>query len=314
VSREPAPGAGWVGRPVPLKEDARLVAGRGRFVDDLGRARMLHAAMLRSPHAHARIVAIDTPRQSTPASSQSAGAGAAARSARSAPLIHHRGGTRLCLAVDARYVTTSRRGGAVGRATAENALGDPGGAGPCRGGGPEAAVGPNLSPLSAAQHQRGLARFHLRPVDEAMARADGVLRERFTIQRYASTPLETFGVIAEYDPGTDVFEFWTNDQRPGLTISVLAASLGVPQARVRLSCPDIGGAFGNKRRPAYLLICALLARKAGRPVKWIEDRIENLTALMHACNGIMDVELGYRADGTSRARVRDIREGRTSSP
>jgi 2-furoyl-CoA dehydrogenase large subunit len=145
------------------------------------------------------------------------------------------------------------------------------------------------------------------PVDEAMARADGVLRERFTIQRYASTPLETFGCIAEYDAGTDVYEFWTNDQRPGLTISVLAASLGVPQARVRLSCPDIGGGFGNKRRPAYLLICALLARAAGRPVKWIEDRIENLTALMHACNGIMDVELAYRADGTVLAlAVRDI--------
>ncbi|MFI5325979.1 MAG: xanthine dehydrogenase family protein molybdopterin-binding subunit, partial [Candidatus Rokuibacteriota bacterium] len=83
--------------------------------------------------------------------------------------------------------------------------------------------------------------------------------------------------------------------------------LGVPQARVRLSCPDIGGGFGNKRRPAYLLICALLARKSGRPVKWIEDRIENLTALMHACNGIMDVELAYRADGTVLAlAVRDI--------
>ena len=145
------------------------------------------------------------------------------------------------------------------------------------------------------------------PVDEAMARADGVLRERFTIQRYASTPLETFGCIAEYDAGTDGYEFWTNDQRPGLTISVLAASLGVPQARVRLSCPDIGGGFGNKRRPAYLLICALLARATGRPVKWIEDRIENLTALMHACNGIMDVELAYRADGTVLAlAVRDV--------
>ena len=75
-----------------------------------------------------------------------------------------------------------------------------------------------------------------------MARADGVLRERFTIQRYASTPLETFGAIAEYDAGTDVFEFWTNDQRPGLTISILAASLGVPQSRVRLSLP------GHRRR------------------------------------------------------------------
>jgi 2-furoyl-CoA dehydrogenase large subunit len=174
---------------------------------------------------------------------------------------------------------------------------------------PEAAIGPD-APLLYPELGTNVV-WHdtltYGPVDEAMARADGVLRERFTIQRYASTPLETFGGIAEYDPGTDVFEFWTNDQRPGLTISVLAASLGVPQSRVRLSCPDIGGAFGNKRRPAYLLICALLARKAGRPVKWIEDRIENLTALMHACNGIMDVELGYRADGTVLAlAVRDI--------
>ena len=60
MSHEPVREGGWVGRPVPLKEDARLVAGRGHFVDDLGRPRMLHAAMLRSPHAHARIVAVDT--------------------------------------------------------------------------------------------------------------------------------------------------------------------------------------------------------------------------------------------------------------
>ena len=102
-------------------------------------------------------------------------------------------------------------------------------------------------------------------VDGALARADGVLRERFTIQRYASTPLETFGAIAEYDAGTDAYEFWTNDQRPGLTISILAASLGVPQSRIRLHCPDIGGAFGNKRRPAYLWSARCWpARPAGR--------------------------------------------------
>jgi 2-furoyl-CoA dehydrogenase large subunit len=80
-----------------------------------------------------------------------------------------------------------------------------------------------------------------------------------------------------------------------------------PQSRIRLSCPDIGGGFGNKRRPAYLLICALLARRAGRPVKFIEDRAENLTALMHACNGVMDVELAHAADGTLLAlSVRDV--------
>ena len=83
------PGTGWVGRPVPLKEDARLVAGRGRFVDDLGRPRMLHAAMLRSPHAHARIVAIDT-REAAALPGVFAvltGADAAARSGPIRPLI-----------------------------------------------------------------------------------------------------------------------------------------------------------------------------------------------------------------------------------
>ncbi|HSD60129.1 MAG TPA: aerobic carbon-monoxide dehydrogenase large subunit, partial [Burkholderiales bacterium] len=89
--------------------------------------------------------------------------------------------------------------------------------------------------------------------------------------------------------------------RPGLTISVIAASLGVPQSRVRLRCPDIGGGFGNKRRPAYLLICALLARKAGRPVKWIEDRIENLSTTAFARDYDMVGELA--ADATGRIQA-----------
>ncbi|MGH7365999.1 MAG: xanthine dehydrogenase family protein molybdopterin-binding subunit [Candidatus Rokuibacteriota bacterium] len=308
--------SGWVGRPLPVKEDGRLVAGRGRFIDDIGRPRMLHAAMLRSPHAHARIVAIETREaEARPGVfGVLTGAEAAIRSGPIRPLIPT---TAVvpdhCLAVDrVRYVGEPVAAvAAVDRATAEDALErirveyaplpvvvDP-----------ELAIRPG-APLLYPELGTNIV-WHdtltYGAVDEAMARADGILRERFTIQRYASTPLETFGGIAEYDPGTGVFEFWTNDQRPGLTISVLAASLGVPQSRVRLSCPDIGGAFGNKRRPAYLLTCALLARKTGRPVKWIEDRIENLTALMHACNGIMDVELGYRADGTVLAlSVRDI--------
>src|SRR6185437_2383817 len=81
----------------------------------------------------------------------------------------------------------------------------------------------------------------------------------------------------------------------------------VPQARLRLQCPDIGGGFGNKRRPAYLLVCALLARRAGRPVKFLEDRRENLTALMHAAGGVMYVALAYRADGTLLGlSIRDV--------
>ena len=310
------PGGGWVGVALPLKEDARLVAGRGRFLDDLGRPRLLHAAMLRSPHAHARIVRLDASAAAAVPGVLAVltGADAAARSGPIRPLIPTTAAVPdYCLAVDrVRYVGEAIAAvAAVDRATAEDALErirveyeplpavvDP-----------EAAMRPG-APLLYPELGTNVV-WHdaltYGDVDGALARADGVLRERFAIQRYASTPLETFGAIAEYDAGTDAFEFWTNDQRPGLTISILAASLGVPQSRVRLHCPDIGGAFGNKRRPAYLLVCALLARAAGRPVKWIEDRIENLTALMHACNGLMDVELAYRADGTLLAlHVRDI--------
>jgi len=306
----------WVGASVPVKEDLRLVAGRGRFTDDIGAPGMLHAAMLRSPHAHARIVSIDTAKAATHPGVAAVilGAEASRLSGPIRPLIPTTAvAPDFCLAVDrVRYVGEPVAAvAAVDRATAEDALElimveyDP----------LPAVVDPDRAleagaPLLYPELGTNVVwhdTLSYGDVDGAMARADGVLRERFTIQRYASTPLETFGALATYDAGTDAYEFWTNDQRPGLTISIVAASLGVPQSRIRLSCPDIGGAFGNKRRPAYLLVCALLAKRTGRPVKWIEDRIENLTALMHACNGVMDVELAYRADGTLLAlSVRDI--------
>ena len=308
--------APWVGRPLPVKEDVRLVAGRGRFIDDLGLPGLLHVAMLRSPHAHARIVSLDASAAAAFPGVACVLTGADARrlSGPIRPLIPTTAAVSdYCLAVDrARYVGEPVAAvAAVDRATAEDAL-------------ERIAVEYEpLPPVVDAEEALKPGATLLYPelgtnviwhdtltygdVDGAMARAHGVLRERFTIQRYASTPLETFGAMVAHNAGTDSFEFWTNDQRPGLTISILAASLGVPQSRIRLSCPDIGGGFGNKRRPAYLLICALLARRAGRPVKWIEDRAENLTALMHACNGVMDVELAHAADGTLLAlSVRDV--------
>ncbi len=311
----PATG-GWVGRAVPVKEDARLVAGRGRFLDDLTPGRLLHVAMLRSPHAHARIVAVDTAAAAALPGVVAvvSGADAAAASRPIRPLIP----TTVplddyCLAVDhARFVGEPVAAvAAVDRATAEDAAElirvtyEPRAAALDA----EAAVrgeGPLLYPVLGSNvvwHDT----LTYGDVDGAFASADGVLEERFEIQRYASTPLETFGCIAEYDPGTDAYAFVTNDQRPGLTLAILAESLGVPQARLRLQCPDIGGGVGNKRRPAYLLVCALLARRAGRPVKFLEDRRESLTALMHAAGGVMHVALAYRADGTLLGlSVRDV--------
>ncbi|HEX3177814.1 MAG TPA: xanthine dehydrogenase family protein molybdopterin-binding subunit [Methylomirabilota bacterium] len=306
----------WVGAPLPRKEDARLLGGRGLYVDDVARPGLLHAAMLRSPHAHARIVAIDAAAAARRPGVHAVltGADAAAVSRPIRPLIP----TPVplpdwCLAVDrVRYAGEAVAAvAAVDRATAEDALEQ---------------IRVEYEPLPAVVDPEAALRadspllypelgtnvlwhdvFEYGDVAGAFARADGVLGERFGIQRYASTPLETFGAIAEHDAGLDTYTFWTNDQRPGLTLAILADSLGVPQSRLRLVTPDVGGAFGNKRRPAYLLVCALLARRAARPVKYLEDRLENLAALMHACNGVMDLELAYRADGTVLAlRVRDV--------
>jgi 2-furoyl-CoA dehydrogenase large subunit len=307
---------GWVGRPHPVKEDARLVAGRGRFLDDVARPRMLHAAMLRSPHAHARIRSIDAhgALEVPGVAAAVTGTEAAALSRPIRPLIPTAVPVNdYCLAVDRARFTGEPVAAvaAVDRATAEDAL---------------ERIAVEYEPLAVALDPEAAIRGEaplLYPdlgtnvlwhdtltygdVDGAFAAADGVLEERFEIQRYASTPLETFGCIAEYDAGTDSYQFWTNDQRPGLTISILAESLGVPQSRIRLVCPDIGGGFGNKRRPAYLLVCALLARRTGRPVKFVEDRRESLSALMHAASGVMHVALAYRADGTLLGlRVRDV--------
>jgi 2-furoyl-CoA dehydrogenase large subunit len=307
---------GWVGRAVPLKEDARLVAGRGRFLDDLAPGRLLHVAMLRSPHAHARIAALDA-RAAAALPGVAAvltGAEAAALSKPIRPLIP----TAVpindwCLAVDrARYAGEPIAAvAAVDRATAEDAID---------------LMRVEWEPLEAAVDAEAAVRGDtplLYPdlgsnvlwhdtltygdVEDAFTRADGVLEERFEFSRYASTPLETFGCIAAWDDGTDSYTFWTNDQRPGLTMAILAESLDVPQARLHLMCPDIGGGFGNKRRPAYLLVCALLARRSGRPVKYVEDRRENLGALMHAAGGVIDLRLAYRADGTLLGlAIRDV--------
>jgi len=292
------------------------VAGRGRFLDDLVPGRALHVAMLRSPHAHAGIVSIDVHAAAALPGVVGVltGADAAALSRPIRPLISMAVPVDdWCLAVDrARYVGEPVAAvAAIDRATAEDAV---------------ELVRVEWEPLPAAVDAGAGARGEaplLYPelgtnvlwhdtltygdVDGAFARADGVLEERFEFSRYASTPLETFGCIADWDAGTDAYRFWTNDQRPGLTMAILAESLGVPQARIQLTCPDIGGGFGNKRRPAYLLICALLARRAGRPVKYLEDRRENLSALMHAAGGVMHLRLAYRADGALLAlSIRDV--------
>ena len=307
---------GWVGRPLKRLEDPRFLRGRATYIDDLALPGLLHVAMLRSPHAHARIQRLD-------ASAAAALPGVAAvltgeDVARAMPplrpLIPIPNPPRTYpLAVGrVRYVGEPLAAvAACDRATAEDAVEliraeyerlpavvDP-----------ERALAPDAPMLFEEMGSNVLWHdtFVYGDVDGAFAAARHVVRERFTIHRYVSTALETFGVIAQVEPGTGLVTIWSNDQRPGLTSGVVAAALGVPQNRLRLLALDIGGGFGNKRKAPYLILAALLARATGRPVKYVEDRRENLAALAHAANGVMEAALALDGDGRFLAiALRDV--------
>ena len=297
----------WVGQALERTEDRRLLTTAGHFIDDLTLPGLAHAAYVRSPHARARIRHIDVRRA-----------------------LDHPGVYTVVTGDDVAQLTRPQRGrvplpnspkiyalayqqvryvgepvvgiAAVDRATAEDAADligveyDP--------------LPPLLDPEEALRPDAPLVfeevgsnilwhnTFPYADIEGAFAQADTVVNERVTIHRYASTPLETFGVIAQFEPATQSYTIWGHTQQPAQDLHVLAAALGISPGKIRMIVPPMGGSFGNKVRPLFIVAAALLARKAGRPVKWIEDRRESLLALGHAADGIMDMSAAVKRDGT----------------
>jgi len=297
----------WVGQALERTEDRRLLTTAGHFIDDLALPGLAHAAYVRSPHARARIRHIDVRRA-----------------------LDHPGVYAVLTGDDVAQLTRPQRGrvplpnspkvyalayqqvryvgepvvgiAAVDRATAEDAADlirveyDP--------------LPPVLDPEEALQADAPVvfeevgsnilwhSTFPYGDVEGAFAQADTVVDERVTIHRYASTPLETFGVMAQFEPATQSYTIWGHTQQPAQDLHVLAAAMGISPGKIRLIVPPMGGSFGNKVRPLFIIAAALLARKAGRPVKWIEDRRESLLALGHAADGVMEMSAAVKRDGT----------------
>jgi 2-furoyl-CoA dehydrogenase large subunit len=305
-----------VGQPVRRTEDAALLVGQGRFVDDISLPGMAHAAYLRSYYAHARIVRIDVSRALA-----HPGVFAVLTGEEVARLTRPQRG-RVPLANSPRVFALAHDRvvyagqpvaavAAVDRATAEDAtelieveyeplpvVTDP-----------VAAIEAD-APLVFEEIGSNVlwhGAFPYGDLDGAFARADRVVRERVRLHRYASTPLETFGAIAQFESATGAYTIWGHTQQPGQDLQGVAAALGISPSQLRLIVPPLGGGFGNKVRPLYLISLALLARKAGRPVKWIEDRRESLLALGHAADGVMELEAAVTNDGEILGlRVRNV--------
>jgi carbon-monoxide dehydrogenase large subunit len=142
-------------------------------------------------------------------------------------------------------------------------------------------------------------RFQNGDVAQALATADIRLAETFRHARCSSSPMEPRGVMATVDPMDGTLTVWASTQSPHLMRSGLAEALGLPDSRIRILCPAVGGGFGPKMHlyPEDIVV-AELARRLRRPVRWLEDRRENLLASAQARDHVNHVEIAARRDGT----------------
>ena len=311
---QPPASGGYIGAPILRREDARLLTGRGSFVDDLDMPGVLHAAMVRSPYAHARILSIRTD-----AARAYPGVFAVittediadiqkpwpARMPSPVPGTSIRHGTRHTLppdkvrhAAEAVAVVVAQT-----RAIAEDArdlveveyepLPVVASA--------AAALEPD-APLVYDELGDNIAAHIVQRVgdpERAFAEADHTLKETFRVMRGGSHSLEGRGVVARYDESLDAFTVWDATQMPHAIRSFLAHLFGMPEHQIRvIAPPDIGGGFGPKGSfyPEEALVC-WLARRLKRPVKWIEDRYEHFVTAAQEREQVHTIEIAFSKDG-----------------
>ena len=284
-----------IGQSLERFEDVTLLTGRGRFADDLPVAGTLHAAILRSPHARAEILAIDTARAlAMPGVNCVVTAEDARRWSRpfiaavKSPIEH------WCLATEGvRYQGEPVAVVVAGdRYRAEDAL---------------EMIDVTYRPLFAVLDPRAAAGHdvvsdrHFRYGNPEAAFASAPKRIAITTEypRNGCTPIECFVVVAEHLAGEHAYEVTANFQGPLALHPVMALALGVPASRLRLKTPpDSGGSFGVKQAVfPYIVLMAIAARKAARPVKWVEDRFEHLLAASSATNRVTTLEAAVTDTG-----------------
>src|SRR5215211_7427029 len=135
-------------------------------------------------------------------------------------------------------------------------------------------------------------------IDDTFNRADVVVKERYLQQRLIPNAIETRGVVANPDPITGGYTVYSSTQIPHITKAVLSSYCGVPEQRLRIVAPDVGGGFGSKLNVySEEVITLVLARKLGVPIKWIEDRSENYVATIHGRGQVQDIEVAADSEG-----------------
>ena len=303
-------GQSYIGAPLRRREDVRFITGQGQYLDDVRLPGMLHAAILRSPHAHARVRGID-------ASAALALDGVTAvftyadiasiakpipmrvfplpgldkylQTPLSADTVRHAGEAVAVVVAESRYL-------------AEDALD---------------VIEVDYAPLPAVTNVSdaltgaavvhpangtnlaGSAEINVGDVNTAFREADYVRQEEFHTNRHTANPLETRGLVASYDATGGHLRVWGPTKVSHTNRAILARHLEIEEERIHFIEPDVGGGFGVRGEfYAEDFLIPFASFKLGQPVKWVEDRVEHLASANHSREVLCQVELAARSNGT----------------
>ena len=294
---------------LPRKEDLRLLTGTARYMDDMEIPRALHACFVRSPHSHAKIISIDTEAALAMPGVVAVVTGRDlakwTTSFRMAPPIEgllpmemttlpidkvrFDGDPVACVVAADRYVAEDAA--ELVKVKYESL---PAVTNMFQAMGPNAPLVDDALPTNLVSEQR----YEHGDVEARFSEADVIVEASFSQHRQTHVPMETRGCAAVWDEGRQFLTFYTGTQVPHPMRTSLAARLGLKENQVNVICPDIGGAFGQKivlyREE---LTIAALAKMLKRPVRWREDRMENLLSALMAREDLVKTKAAVTKDG-----------------
>jgi carbon-monoxide dehydrogenase large subunit len=299
------------GSGIRRREDPRLLTGTARYTADFALPDMAHAAILRSPHGHARVRGIDTSRAKrapgvvavfTGADSETvlqcipcawllpnAGLNISPYRAMATDIVRYVGDAVAVVVADSDYQAYDALELIDVDYEPLDAVVDP-----------ERAAAEGVPQLH--KEAPGNLAFHWTvaggDVEAAFSAADVVVRDRIVQQRLIPTAMEPRGAVAQFTPATGELTLWNTTQNPHIVRYIMSAVTGVPEDRLRVVAPEVGGGFGSKIPQIQGdFITAFCAMRLGRPVKWIETRSENYQGTTHGRDHVQDVELAATKDG-----------------
>ena len=300
----------YFGKAMKRVEDPRLIKGIATYTDDLRLPGMLHAAILRSPYAHARIAGISTEAAkavpgvvavltgadvnaqcgSVPCASDMPGMKAPTHTVLAGDRVYFSGHAVAVVVADDRYAAAD----AVDRLEVDYE-----------------ALPVVIDPEKALDAESPLTHPDLGTnraftwslaggnLDAAFKKAHRVIKQRIVHQRLTPMAIEPRGCVASFHEGEGTLTLWTSTQVPHLVRTLLPGMIGVPENKMRIVAPEVGGGFGSKLNVyAEEALVSHLAMRLGAPVKWVESRRENAASTIHGRDQIGDYEIAVNRDGT----------------